>query len=264
MHYLAPYAGPVDTASWDSILADVRKQIGNASAGRVLASSAGGESHRNWTYSAPVDEATAEALVAYWLAVGARVGYPALIASARSFYTRADGRVKLLSTSDASRITSVIDEGIRALDAVNAFKDKRMAGIYRGLGANRRADEIQRSQDLAYQQSNAYIVIEGTKANARKGIAALDKVGRYITNEKPPGMPNWLWWLKRNALMLGVGAVVLGVGYLYLKPVLAPLFKVRDAAAAASSRAADKAVARINQVAQNPRRRRRRLRRSRR
>jgi hypothetical protein len=263
MHYLAPYGGPVDTASWDSILSDVRTQIGNASAGRVLASGSGGESHRTWSYSAPVDEATAEALVAYWLAVGARVGYPGLLSAARSFYARADGRVKLLSSSDASRITSVIDEGVRALDAVNAFKDKRMAGIYRGLGMNRRADEIKQSQDLAYQQSNAYIIKGTIKDSAKKVGKGLEKVGRVITNEKPPGTPTWLWWIQRNAILLGVGAATLGVAYIYLRPVLAPLFKVRDAAAAASGRAADKAVARIDQVARNPRRRRR-LRRSRR
>jgi hypothetical protein len=263
MYALSPYSGPVDTASWDTILADVRRQIGLASAGKVLASSAGGESHRNWTYTAPVDEATAEALVAYWLAVGARVGYPKLLSAARGFYKRADGRIKVLSSGDTSAIANVIDEGVAALEQVQAFRDKRMAGIYRGLGENRRADEIERAQQLAYQQSNAYI-IAGTAKDTAKDIAkGLEKAGRIITNKKPPGTPDWLWWLQRNAVWLGVGALTLGVAYFYLRPVLAPLLKVRDAAAAASSRAADKAVSRIDQVARNPRRRRR-LRRSRR
>lgn len=263
MHPLAPYHGPVDTASWDSMLADVRGQIGLASAGKVLASGSGGESRRNWVYSAPIDEAQAEALVAYWLAVGARVGYPALLSAARGFYSRADGRIKALSSSGPSGIARIIDEGVAALEKVQAFKDKRMAGIYRGLGMNRRADEIETAQQLAYQQSNAYI-IGGTVKGAAKDVAAgLEKAGRILTNKKPPGTPDWLWWLQRNAVWLGVGALTLGVGYFYLRPVLAPLFKVRDAAAAASSRAADKAVARIDQVARNPRRRRR-LRRSRR
>lgn len=263
MYALSPYHGPVDTASWDSMLADVRRQIADASAGKVLASSAGGESHRNWTYTAPVDEATAEALVAYWLAVGARVGYPSLLSAARGFYSRADGRIKLLSSGDASGIRKVIDEGVAALDKAQAFKDKRMAGIYRGLGMKRRADEIDRAQQLAYQQSNLYI-IEGTAKGAAKDVmTGLEKAGRIITNKKPPGTPAWLWWLQRNAFIVGVGALALGAAYFYLRPVLAPLFKVRDAAAAASSRAADKAVARIDQVARNPRRRRR-LRRNRR
>jgi hypothetical protein len=230
----------------------VRRQIGLASAGRVLASSAGGESHRNWFYSAPVDEASAEALVAYWLAVGARVGYPALLVDARRFYTRADGRIKALSSSDASGISNVIDEGVAALERVKAFQDRRMAGIYRGLGMNRRADEIERAQQLAYQQSNAYVVIEGTKDVARKGARGLEKAGRVLRNEPPPGTPRWLWWIQRNALFLGIGAVALGVAYLYLSPFLAPLLKARDAA-----------VARIGTATKNPRRRRRFNRRSR-
>jgi hypothetical protein len=262
MYALSPYHGPVDTLSWDGVLADVRRQIGLAASGKTLASSAGGESHKNWFYTAPIDEASAEALVAYWMAVGARVGYPKLLQEARRFYKRADGRIKLLSSGDTSGIANVIDEGVAALEKVEAFRDKRMAGIYRGLGQNRRADEIDRAQQLAFQQSNAYIIggtIKGTAQDIGKG---LEKVGRVLTNKKPPGTPDWLWWLQRNAVWLGVGALTLGVGYFYLRPVLAPLFKVRDAAAAASSRAADKAVARIDQVARNPRRRR--LRRSRR
>ena len=257
MYALSPYHGPVDTASWASMLADVRGQISLASAGKVLASSAGGESRRNWVYSAPIDEAQAEALVAYWLAVGARVGYPSLLSAARGFYSRADGRIKALSSSGPSGIARIIDEGVAALDKVKAFEDKRMAGIYRGLGQHRRADEIGRAQALASQQSNAYILTGTAKDTAKKVGQGLEKAGRLLTNEKPTGTPEWLWWLQRNALWLGVGALTLGVGYFYLRPVLAPLLKVRDAAAAASSRAADKAVARIDQVARNPRRRRR-------
>jgi len=239
------------------MLADARRQIGNASAGRVVAVAGSGESHRSWTYSAPVDVAQAEALVAYWLAVGARVGYPALLAEARRFYSRADGRIKVLSSGSPAEIATVINEGVAALDGVKAFQDRRMAGIYRNLGQNRRADDIERAQALAYQQSNAYVVIEGTKDVARKGGAALEKAGRLLRDERPKGTPPWLWWLQKNAIWLGVGAVTLGVAYLYLAPILAPLLRVRSAAAAAAGRAADRAVGRMDQVAKNPRRRRR-------
>jgi len=263
MYPLAAYHGPVDTLSWDKVLADVRRQIGLASAGKVLASSSGGEMHRNWFQTAPVDEASAEALVAYWLAVGARVGYPSLLSAARGFYSRADGRIKALSSGDASGIRNVIDEGVRALDAANAFRDKRMAGIYRGLGMNRRAEEIERAQALAYQQSNAYIIGGTVKGVATDVATGLEKAGRVITNKKPPGTPEWLWWFQRNLwLALGVGAVGIAA-WIYLKPVLAPLFKVRDAAAAASQRASDKAITSLGSVARNPRRRRRFPRRSR-
>jgi hypothetical protein len=263
MYPLAAYHGPVDTATSDTNIADERRQIGLASAGKVLASSAGGESHRNWTYTAPVDEATAEALVAYWLAVGARVGYPSLLSAARGFYSRADGRIKALSSGDVSGIRNVIDEGVRALDGASAFKDRRMAGVYRGLGQNRRAEEIERAQALAYQQSNAYIIAGTAKDTAKDIAAGLEKAGRIITNKTPPGTPDWLWWLQRNVwLMLGVGAAGIAA-WIFLKPVLAPILGVRDAAAAASRRASDKAITSLGSVARNPRRRRRFHRRSR-
>ena len=259
MYPLAAYHGSVDTASWDTILADVRRQIGNESAGTVLASSTGGEAHRNWTQVAPVDAATAEAQVAYWLAVGARVGYPSLLSAARGFYVRADGRVKALSSGDVSGIRNVIDEGVRALDGANAFRDRRMAGVYRGLGLNRRAEAIERSQALARQQSDLYILTQTTKDTVKDVAKIGEKVGNIIGDKKPPGTPDWLWWFQRNLWFVVGGSVAAIAAWLFLKPVLAPLFGVRDAAAAASRRASDKAITSLGSVAKNPRRRRRRF-----
>jgi hypothetical protein len=258
MYALAPYHGPVDTLAWDNVLAEVRAQISAATAGKVLTSSAGGGlTTKNWFYTAPVDEASAEALAAYWLAVGARVGYPALLTAARGFYTRAAGRYKWASSGSASGIAGIIDEAVRALDASGAYKDRRMAGIYRGLGMNRRASAIEQAQALAYQQSDLRILTDTAKETAKDVAKIGEKAGRIITNKKPPGTPDWLWWIQRNVwLMVGVGAASIAA-WLFLKPILAPVLGVRDAAAAASRRAADKAVARIGTVARNPRRRRR-------
>jgi hypothetical protein len=258
MHALAAYHGPVDTLSWDKVLAEVRKQISAATAGRVLSSAVGGGLvTSNWFYTAPTDAASAEAYVAYWLAVGARVGYPALATAARAFYTRAAGRYKWASSGSASGIASVIDEGVRALDAANAYKDRRMAPLYRNFGLNSRADAIERAQGRADEQSSLRILVDTAAASAADVGKGLEKVGRVITNKKPPGTPDWLWWIQRNAwLVAGLG--VAGVAaWFVLGPVLAPILGVRDAAAAASRRAADKAVARIGTVARNPRRRRR-------
>lgn len=244
------------STAWARVLSEVRKQISAAQAGQALTSTAGAGT-TNWFWSAPTDTAAANALVAYWLAVAARLGYPALLTAAQRFYNTAAGAWTTFASTSPTDIRNVIDLGVAALDSAGAYQDRRLAGIYRAFGQQRRADQIEQAQVLDYSKSTRAIVAGTVKGTAQDIASGLEKAGRVITDKKPPETPDWLWWLQRNAWFVVGGTVAVGALYLFLRPVLAPALRVRDAAAAASSRAADKAVARIGTVARNPRRRRR-------
>jgi len=244
------------SAAWDRVLREVRAQISAAVAGQTLTSTAGAGT-TNWFWSPPTDVAAANALVAYWLAVGARLGYPGLVAPAQRFYAAAAGAWTTFASTAATDIAGIIDQGVVALDSVGAYKDRRFAGIYRAFGQQRRADQIAATQALDYQRSTQAIVAGTVKGTAADIAKIAESAGRVITDKKPSGTPDWLWWLQRNAWFVVGGTVAVGALYLFLKPVLAPAVGVRDAAAAAARRAAGKATARLSTVASNPRRRRR-------
>jgi hypothetical protein len=239
--------------SWSQVLAEARTQI-NAAASQQYLTATNAVVTKNWFWSSPTTVAAANALVAYWLALGARLGYPALLTSARSFYAAASQST--VPDVRVAQIQKVIAQGVGALDAAGGLKDRRLAGIYRGLGEIAKADRIDSAQWRAFEQSGIGIAAGTAKGTAVDVAKIAEKAGRVITDKKPPGTPAWLWFLQRNAWFVAGGALALGIAYVYLRPVLAPLTRVRDAAAAASSRAADKAVARIGTVARNPRRRR--------
>lgn len=242
--------------SWEQVLAEVRAQI-SASLNQQYVTSVTTVPTKNWFWTAPTSVAAANALAAYWLAVGSRLGYPALLASARSFYATASKSWPTLSSTDVSQIQVVLERAVIALDAAGGLKDRRLAGVYRGLGQSAKATAIEASQQRAYEQSAVGIAAGTVKGTATDVAKVGESVGRVITGKKPPGTPAWLWFLQRNAWFLVGGAVVLGAAYVYLRPVLAPLSKVRDAAAGASRRAADIAAARLDRVARNRRRSRR-------
>jgi hypothetical protein len=211
----------------------------------------------NWAWSPPTDTAAANALVAYWLAIAARLGSPQLLAASKGFYATAAGAWTTFASGSPSAIAAVLNQGVAALDSVGAYKDRRFAGIYRAFGQAQRADLIEREKALAYERSTTAIVAGGVKGTAADVAKIAEAAGRVITDKKPPGTPDWLWWLQRNAWFVVGGTVAVGALYLFLRPVLAPALGVRDAAAAASRRLASKATARIGTVAANPRRRRR-------
>jgi enamine deaminase RidA (YjgF/YER057c/UK114 family) len=242
------------TLSWNDVLAEIRAQIDAAAAGKLIASPQSVVT-KNWFWTAPSNTVSAYALVAYWFAVAARVGYPALLQEARRYYAEATSRsVPSIATADIQR---VLARAVTALDAAGGLKDRRLAGVYRGLGEWSKAASIASAQQRAYEQSGIGIAAGGIIGTGADLIKIGEKAGRVITDKKPPGTPQWLWFLQRNAWFLVGGTVAVGALYLFLKPVLAPLTGVRDAAAAASRRAAGKAVERIERVARNPRRRRR-------
>jgi hypothetical protein len=263
------YGAPVAKMSWEKALGLAREQLYAARAGRTIPSlqGSGGVVIPNYFSLAPISVEAAYLHKAYWLAAAARLGYPGLLGPAQKALDDAisERGLGVWSDDDVSKISQVMKTGSTALDSVGGTKDRRLASAYLKFGGGAKSGEIETSQRYDYETSTPYWVIEGTKDVGRRGVEALDRAGRILRDERPPGTPKWLWWLQRNALWLGVGAVTLGVAYVYLRPVLAPLLKVRDAAAAASTRAADKAAGRLDQVARNRRRNpRRRIRRSRR
>lgn len=240
--------------TWAQVSAEVRAQLEAASAGQVIASPQAIVT-KNWFWTAPTNTASAYALSAYWLAVAARVGYPSLVNPARAFFAEASRTA--VPSMDPAAIKAVLSKAVVALDAAGGLKDRRLAGVYRGMGEWSKASSIERAQALEYQQSTRGILTGTVKGTATDVAAIGEQAGRVITGKKPPGTPEWLWFLQRNAWFLIGGTVAVGALYLFLRPVLAPLTGVRDAAAAASRRASDKAIERIERVARNPRRRRR-------
>lgn len=225
---------------WEDSLKAVRTQIGYAVAGKRVASVAAAGA-TNWFWSSPTDVASALAVGAYWLAVGARLGYPGLVAPARALYDEAKSAWKWTSSGSATAIRTTLDRAVSALDAVGGTKDLRLAPIYRVFGIIRDPTGVERAQARATEASLTGQLVGAAKASAADVTKGLETTGRLITDKKPPGTPDWLWWIQRNGFWLAVAGGVGLVGYVYLSPILAPLGRVRQAAT----------------LAHNPRRRRR-------
>ena len=87
--------------AWADVLKAVRAQISAAVQGKTLrAVNEAGTT--NWFWTPATDTAAANALVAYWLAVAARLGSPQLLAAAQGFYATASGAWTSLASSSPS------------------------------------------------------------------------------------------------------------------------------------------------------------------
>jgi hypothetical protein len=237
------------STTYTAQLALVGEQITAATKGQFLATY-NTITHPGSFWNAPATVGAANLLAAYWLAVAARLGYTSLLPAANRFYQTARAAS---SSGSADARKSVLQSAVASLDQSGAKADKRLAPIYVVLGGGQSSDRLALADQLAYDQSTRGKIVGAAGATLKTVGSGLETGGRLLTGQRPPETPPWLWWLQRNAFWLGVGAVTLGVGYVYLRPVLAPLTRVRDAAASASQRMADKAVARISS---NPRRNR--------
>lgn len=224
------FGSPVSKLSDDEMIRLAREQIDLATAGQTVAS-ASNVVTPSGLVSAPTDTRRANAFVAYWLAVGARIGYANLLPAARRFVEEASGT--FWASEDTAKIRSIVRDGVQALDAVGGVKDRRLAGIYKVFQIGGRIEDIDLSKQYAYETSYTYVVTEGTKDVGRK-LKRVASGENPLAKKRPPGVPAWLWWLKQNAwIAVGVGAVGL-VGFVYLRTVLTPVLAARRAAKALS------------------------------
>lgn len=206
-------------------------------------------------FNAPSSVRSAYLSAAYWLAIAGRLGYTGVLSTAGSLYKQA--QTASTSTNEAQRRAPLTAAGA-ALTAAGAAKDKRAAPIFSVLSSLSASEALARSEALQSDISAVGQVKGALAQTARDVRSPFDTVAALWSGKKPKGMSDLEWTLKKY----GFWFVVLGgtalVGYVYVRPLLAPLTRVRDAAARAGHRAAAKAEGKLDRLASNPRRRRRR------
>lgn len=211
--------------------------------------------HSGSFWNAPSTVGGANLRAAYWLAIAARLGYTQVLGDANQFYKAAQ---RNSSATGQSERVAVLKAAVGALDRVGANKDKRVAPLYSLLGSAQDASRLALSTQLQYEQSTGGQLWEATKQTAKDVSNPLQTAAALWSGKKPPGESDMGWMLKKalfwTAIIGGVGLV----GYFYVRPLLAPLTRVRDAAARAGHRAAAKAEEKLDRLASNPRRRSRR------
>lgn len=204
-------------------------------------------------FTAPSTVRSAYLDAAYWLALAGRLGYTQVLGQAGQFYRQAQSAS---TSTDVAARTAPLRTAIAALTDAGAARDKRAAPIFSVLQTLAGSEALARSSALQAEIGTGGQIKGALQQTAKDTGTPFAAFASYWSGRKPPGMGDTEWWIKKHAFWLAVVGGVGAVGYFYLRPLLAPLTRVRDAAAEAGHRVAEKAETRLSRVGRNPRRRR--------
>lgn len=204
-------------------------------------------------FTAPSTVRSAYLDAAYWLALAGRLGYTQVLGQASQFYRQAQSAS---TSTDAAARKAPLQAATDALTNAGASRDKRVAPILTVLRTLAGSEALTRSADLQAEISTAGQIKGALAQTVKDAGTPFLTLANYWSDRKPSGMGDTEWWIKKHAFWLAVIGGTAAVGYLYLRPLLAPLTRVRDAAAKAGHRVAEKAETRLSRVGRNPRRRR--------
>ena len=249
---MASYGFTPASTSWSKQSSVVAEQLRLAQQGRFI------KAYNEITtpssfFVAPSTVRSAYLDAAYWLAVVARLGYTQVLSQANQFYQQAQSSS---TSTDAAARVAPLQRAISALSTSGASRDKRVAPVLATLRTLSGAEALARSSELQAGLSTTGQIRGALTQTAKDVSVPFQTVAAIWSDKKPATMGETEWWLKKHAFWLAVIGGVGVVGYFYLRPLLAPLTRVRDAAAKAGHRIAEKAETRLSRVAANPRRRR--------
>jgi hypothetical protein len=200
-----------------------------ASAGNDWPADYGG--HPNEVYLSPTNTYGAMLKTAYWLAVAARYGHPALLTESERLQKKAYDSILTYAfgsgdnySESVSAIQRIIDGGAASMDAAGARTDGRLTGIYKIFNVQMDPTGISYTKDVRESQSAGRI---------------LDNVGNDITNavyvlrglvtgEKPPGMSDTEWFFRKWGLRAGIGVVGVGILMVVGRPYVEIAMKALD------------------------------------
>lgn len=196
--------------------------------------------HPNEIYMAPTNTYGAMLKAAYWLAVASRYGYPALLTEAErlnkkaydSILTYAFGSGANYSESQ-SAIQRILTDAQASLDNAGARTDSRMTGVYKVFGVQMDPESRKVTEEVRETQSAGRIF-----DRAGKDITdAVFFVRGLVTGEKPPGMSDWDWFVRKWGTRMVIGAVGVGALMVVGRPYVEIAMKALDQAKAPKTQA---------------------------
>lgn len=197
---------------------DYRKQaesqIEAAKAGQQLAGMRA-ETHPNWTYTGASNDVGALYRVGYWLAVGSRVllgrgQNPAkLLDPAKEAVNKGYSRsiVPFMSDPDPRKIQRIMLGGAAMANQAGLPDIARVLGSTGTVAST--TEQQQRSTETSLGPSLA-----------QQGTKVLQTGAGLITGAKPDGMSDWAWFWKKWGVRIAIGAGVVIIGAIVLRPYL--------------------------------------------
>ncbi len=191
-----------------------QSQVDAAKAGQQLAGMRA-ETHPNWTYTGASNDVGAMYRVGYWLAVGSRVllargqSPSKLLVPAEEAVNKGYSRsiVPFMSDPDPRKIQRIM------LGGAEMANQAGLPDIARVLGATGTTASTAERQERASETSLG-------PSLAQQGTKVLQTGAGLITGEKPDGMSDWAWFWKKWGVRLAIGAGVVIIGAIVLRPYL--------------------------------------------
>jgi hypothetical protein len=192
-----------------------------------------GNGHPNEVWISPPNTYEAALKVAYWLGVASRYGYPLLLTKAQQLVSNYESNIARAGkfsggpgfSTNTSEIQKVITDGQNALTDAGARTDARLTSVYKTFGVQADAKGIQQTQQQREEASPTKIL-----TNIGEDITGSAYFLRGLaTGERPPGMSDADWFVRKWGTRLVIGAVGVGallwVGRPYVSLAMAALEK---------------------------------------